>query len=118
MSVIDKYNKGTRFNIDTKDFKFYKLKEIYDVKNPDKEYDLKGVAIFNSGKYGDSAVAILNDCFVNLPSHMNEDVKEMLHDDDFINAVNSDKIAFTIRTYLDDKHGKGTCYSVTWIEKD
>ena len=117
MSVIAKYNKGSQFDIDTEGFKFYKLSKIYNKKKPDMVYWIKGLQVFNT-KYGDSAVAILDDKFVNLPSHMIGTVKDMLDDDKVVEAIKEDKIGFTIRTYEDSKHGKGTCYGVQWVEDD
>ena len=113
MSVISKYNKGRKFNVNIEGMPFKKLKDIY---QEGKEFKIKGVALFNT-KYGDSAVAILDDCLINLPSHMNADVNDMLHNDEFCEAVNAGKIGFTIRTYEDTKHGKGLCYGVEWTEE-
>lgn len=112
MSVA-KYNKGLLFNVETKGFKFYKLKDIY--QNDSVKYYIKGLVIFNT-QYGDSANAILEDKFVNLPNHMVMTVREMLNDDELIQNIKADKVGFTIRQYEDVKHGAGKCYGITWFE--
>lgn len=113
MSVIDKYNKGKKFDVNTEGFKFYKLREVYESEAV--KYYVRGLIIFNT-KYGDTANAILDDKFISLPSHMIEDVKAMIADDEVVSAIKDGRIGFNIRQYQDEKHGAGTCYGVTWFE--
>lgn len=116
MSVVNKYNKGNLFDVETEGFKFLKLSKIYNKKTPDKVFNVRGLQVFDT-RYGESATVILDDCFVNLPSHMLQTIKAMLQDDELIEKINDGKIGFTIREYEDTKHGAGKCYGVTWVEE-
>lgn len=112
--LTNRFNRGIRFKVNTEGFKFNRLKDVYE--NDDVKYYVKGLYIFST-QYGDSAVVALSDKFVNLPNHMINDVKDMIADDEIVDAINAGKVGFTIRTYDDKKHGKGKCYGVTWFDE-
>lgn len=114
MSVLDKYNKGNRFDFEApEDFEFVKPKELYEDENENNKRPLKALFINNKSKFGDSAVAVTTSELVNLPNHMVEDVKEMMQDDEVIDLVNNDKVMIEIYTF-NNKYGK--CYGVKFEE--
>lgn len=114
MSVLDKYNKGNRFDFEaSEDFEFVKPKEIFEDKNENNKRPLKALFINTKSKFGDSAVAVTTTELVNLPNHMVDDVKEMMHDDEVIELVNKDKVMIEIYSF-DNKYG--TCYGVKFEE--
>ena len=99
MSVLDKYNKGNRFDFEaSEDFEFVKPKELF---------------INNKSKFGDSAVAVTTSELVNLPNHMVQEVKEMMQDDEVMDLINNDKVMIKIYTY-NNKYGQ--CYGVKFEE--
>lgn len=122
MSFASKHKKGgVDWGIDTKDFEYFNLQQLYEMNGEDEQYNLRGVFI-NSNKtpqelkdYGPSVVGILPDRFINLPSHMLEEVKEIMSDEEDIEDIKAGNVFFTIRTY--ESHGK-TCYSPNWLEED
>ena len=120
MSFATKHKKGSiDWGIDTEGKEYKSLEELYDAKKPDKVFMLRGLFI-NRNKpekqlkdYGPSLVAISDECLVNLPNHLEEDVMDILHDEDDVADIKAGKVGFTIRNY--ESHGK-TCYSPNWVD--
>lgn len=110
MGIANKYNRGSKFDVDTTGFEYVKLTQL----NKDESYKLRGFYINTKGEYGASPVAILDDRFVNLPQHLLETVRDMLIDDDTIEAIRAGKFGFIPREYV-DKKGK-TRVSVEWCD--
>lgn len=110
MSFANRYNKGNRFDIDTTGFKYVKLSAL----DPEQTYELKGLYINTKGEYGASPVAILSDCFVNLPAHLLPVVNDMLLSDETIADIKAGKCGFTPREYTDKKGASRV--SVEWVD--
>lgn len=116
MGVAEKYNKGNVFTFkETDGFVYKSLEDLYNSHGEETIFSLRAVFINTKSKYGDSPVAVTSDCFVNLPTHLLETVKEMLVDDEFINAVNDGKVGFTVYEYQSN-HRQKPCYSVRFID--
>ena len=125
MSFASRMNKVNRWNVDTETFlknedgKFvYKsLKDLYEEHGKDMVYPCNGVFIISAekshSKYGATAVLIGSQSFVNLPSYMIDDVKEILADDQLTQLIQTGHVAYSIHEY--DSHGK-TCYGLTWVD--
>ena len=122
MSFASKHKKGgIDWGVDTRDFEYFSLQQLYEMNGEEEQYNLRGVFI-NSNKtekelkeYGPSVVGILPDRLINLPSHMLEEVKEIMSDEEDIADLKNGNVFFTIRTY--ESHGK-TCYSPNWLEEE
>lgn len=120
MSFAKKHKKGTiDWGIDTKDFEYFKLSDLYDMNGADAIYTLKGVFV-NRNKpekqlkeFGASPVGILEDKLVNLPNHMLSEVEEILKDEEDIESIMNGEAVFKIRQY--ESHAK-TCYGIDWQE--
>lgn len=120
MSFAERHKKGTiDWGINTDDFEYFSLKDLYEMNGPDQEYVVRGVYI-NKKKseqqlkdYGVTPVAILEDKLLNLPNHMAAEIEEMLTNEEDIADIKAGKAVFKIRTY--ESHGK-TCYSPDWQE--
>lgn len=102
---------GAKFSINTEGFEFKKISQF----PLDKELTVRGALISKGGKYGDSASLILDDCFMNIPNHMIDDVKELLGDQDAIDQVEAGLLAVSIYEY-EDKNG-AIQRSIKWIDK-
>ena len=118
MSTFASRHNKQSFGIDTTDFKFVKLNEIFNSKeNGGKEviHDCNGLFVHKS-QLGDSPVIIdvANKQLVNLPNHMADEVREILASDDDVNDIKNGKVGYTIYDY--DSHGK-KCYSIHWVDK-
>lgn len=120
MSFASKHNKGALFNCNTEGFEYKNLDELYKDNDAETVYPIQGIYINRKSEYGDAPVAILMDCFANLPKHMLDECLEILKDDDDINQIKAGCVGFVIEPYESDKKkGKDkTCYGVKWVDID
>lgn len=113
-SFAARFNK-TSFGIDTTDFKYTKLADLYATGGSDEVHTINGLFVHKS-TLGDSPVVIDegNKLLVNFPSHTTEIVREILADSDAIQAIKDGKVGYVIYEY--DSHGK-KCYGVNFVDK-
>ena len=104
-------NKGKKFNVDTENFEFCKVKEL----EINKEYKLLGTFINNS-EFGKQAVFIIDGKLVDMPNHVTEITETILNDDEMIDDINKGKIYFKTYTYTSKKYKK-ECYGIEFIER-
>lgn len=104
--------KKIEWGIDTSNFKYKKLKDLYTVDK--KSYIVRGFYVSNSGNYGKHAIAILDDCLVDLPKHKLEVIEELLNDKEAIDAIKNCECGFTVTKYTDKKFKK-ECYSFEFV---
>lgn len=124
-SFSKRYNKERLFSVDTSDFEYFSLEELYnqsleeaggDIEEANStEYVICGVYINSKGNYDPAPVLALEDRYVNLPAHMTDTCEAMLKDPACIKAINEGRCGFTIYTYTQKRFGK-VCYSVKWID--
>ena len=120
MSFAKKHKKGAiDWGVDTKDFEYFKLQDLFEMNGADATYTLKGVFV-NRNKpeqqlkdYGASPVGILEDRLVNLPNHMLQEIEDILKDEEDIESIMNGEAVFKIREYT--SHNK-TCYGIDWQE--
>lgn len=115
-TFANKYNKTT-FEIDTTDFKYVKLTDIFNSKEEggkDVIHHIDGFYVHNS-PLGCSPVIIdvENKRLVNLPSHTADTVREILSDTEAIEVVKAGKVGYTIYEY--ESHSK-KCYSISFVD--
>ena len=115
-SFASKFNKRT-FGIDTTDFQYTKLADIFNSENEggkDVVHKINGLSVHKS-QLGDSPVIIdeENKRLVNLPSHTAETVREILADDEAVETIKAGKVGYTIYEY--ESHGK-KCYSISFVD--
>lgn len=116
VTFANKFNK-TSFKIDTTNFEYIKLADIFNSKEnggKDVVHPVNGVYVHKS-QLGDSPVIIDadNKKLVNLPSHMAETVREILADDEAVETIKAGKVGYTIYEY--ESHGK-QCYSISFVD--
>lgn len=114
MKFAAQYNKIT-FDVDTKDFKFEKLENLYKAQR-NKVYKLDGLFL-NQSQFGQQGVAIVaNDkILVDLPLHFAPTVQMILADTDGVEIIKSGKVGFTIYEY-ESKNRKRKCYSIKFVD--
>lgn len=115
-SFASKFNKTT-FGIDTTDFQYTKLADIFNSESEDGKdviHNINGLYVHKS-QLGDSPVIIdeKNKRLVNLPSHTAETVREILADDEAVQTIKDGKVGYTIYEY--ESHGK-KCYSISFVD--
>lgn len=116
-SFASTFNK-TSFGIDTTDFPFVKLTDIYNGDNDgggDVVHPINGMYVHKS-QLGDSPVIIdaENKRLVNLPAFLAGTVREILANSDAVDAIKANKVGYTIYEY--DSHAK-KCYGITFVDK-
>lgn len=108
----------TSFGIDTTGFQFVKLTDIYNSKKDgggDVVHPINGMYVHKS-KLGDSPVIIdaKNKRLVNLPQFTGDTVREILANNDAVDAIKANKVGYTIYEY--ESHAK-KCYGITFVDK-
>lgn len=112
-SFSKKFNKQKLFTIDTTDFEYYSLEEMY--QSDDEVYPVRGLYINNKSMYEPAPVLATDEFYVNLPAHMLNDVKSILEDRVAIADINRGLVGFKIYKYIQKRFNK-TCYSITWVD--
>lgn len=115
-SFASSFNKAG-FGIDTTDFPFVKLSEIY---NSEKEgggeviHPINGFFVHKS-PLGVSPVLIdaENKRLVNLPGFMSDTVREILANSDAVEAIKNGMVGYTIYEY--ESHNR-KCYNISFID--
>lgn len=116
-SFAGTFNKMS-FGIDTTDFPFVKLSDIY---NSDTEgggdvvHTINGMYVHKSS-LGDSPVIIdaKKKRLVNLPQFTGDTVREILANSNAVDAIKANKVGYTIYEY--ESHAK-KCYGITFVDK-
>lgn len=116
-SFANKFNR-TSFGIDTTEFKYVKLSDLYNSPENgggDVVHAINGLYVHKS-PLGDSPVIIDSDnkTLVNLPSHLAETVRKILQDIEAVEAIKAGKVGYTIYEY-ETRNKK--CYSITFVDK-
>lgn len=112
----EKYgSKLVDWGIDTKDFKFLKMEEVYNAFG--KTHRINGMYI-TDGKFGKQAVLILAErkVLMNIPSRMVETVNEIMHDKEAIEAIKNGLAGVEIYSYTPKNYPGKICYSVNFID--
>lgn len=108
------YNKNSfekiDWNIDTKNFVFKKIRDIYEETNVVQVY---GFFFTKSENFGLQPVAILKDCLLNLPTHKRDIISEMLKNPDAVKAIKNGECSLTFREYK-SKYNK-ICYDFDFV---
>lgn len=118
MFTITKYNR-VMFNVDTTDFEYCKLSDLFN--DPSTVYDVDGLLLMShktKSQFNNvSPVIICSDLkkLVNIPIHMEKIFREILQDDEAIDAIKGGRVGFKIRKYT-DKYGSER-YSINFIDK-
>lgn len=124
-SFASKYNTERLFDVDTSNYEYVSLEYLYNESLKECEgdidsaentaYPVLGLYINTKGNYDDAPVAATDDCYVNLPAHLTQSVREILKDPSAIKAINEGKVGFTIYSYTQRRYNK-ECYSIRWVD--
>ena len=118
-TTFSSFNKERLFDVDTSDFEYVKLKDLFERDGEGEVYRIRGIYIGNKSEFADESPLLATDeCYVNLPQHQLLDVKEMLNSRQAINMINSGTAGFMIEKYIKKlKSGaKKTCYKAVWCD--
>ena len=113
--LMSRFNNTNVFGIDTTNYKYIDLKELFDT-DPEARHKVLGFFVNTKGKFGPEPNAITdNKLIVNLPRHLLETVNELLDDNKYIEYIKQGHVAFTVYQYHSNKYNKDA-YSVTWLD--
>ena len=111
----ENFKHGTTFTVNSDSFPFVNLKEVAQ-ENGLKVLKVQGAFTFQSKKGKERPVLIADNLKINLPDHCLNDIKKLLSNDEYIQAVNDGKCGFQITSYEDTEYGHGICYSGTFCD--
>lgn len=124
-SFSTKYNTERLFDVDTSGFEYVSLEFLYkeslnahegEIAAAENEvYPVLGLYINTKGNFDDAPVVATDDCYVNLPAHLCETVREILRDPRAIKAINDGKVGFAIYSYTQRRFNK-ECFSIRWVD--
>lgn len=119
MRFSEKYNKGGLFLINTKDFEYKSLEELFEESglNESVIYILRAIYINTKGKFGNAPVFATDEYLVNIPKHLTDTCIDILSDGESVALINAGAVGFTIYKYTDSTFGK-TCYGVKFVDID
>lgn len=105
------YKSAIDWGIDTKDMEFRKCNEL------PRETTLKVYGFFTTpdNGYGRGAVAILDDCLLNMPQRYVETVDKILADEEMMQEIKDGKVAIVLSSFVSKKYKK-IGYDVTFVE--
>ena len=118
MSFAKRFNTPTAhftFEMDGKDLPFCDLRTMASQNGVNAVYQLKMLYINKGGKYGDAPCLVTANNIVNAPSHMLENVKDILNDQYSVDAINAGNVGFKLYEY-NNKFGKQ--YAIEWVDID
>lgn len=98
------------WGVDTKNFVFKKIKDIYEKTNVVQVF---GFFFTKSENYGLQPNAILKDCLLNLPTHQKDNISELLKNKEAVEAIKRGECSLMFREYQ-SKYNK-TCYEIEFI---
>lgn len=123
-SFANSYNTKKIFDIDTSDFEYKKLEDLfneYSVENPelglvcDHVFPVKGVYINTKSMFDPQPTIATDSFYVNFPAHMYKGAVDILNDPRAISAINAGKVGFRIEKYYQKRFDKD-CYSAIWVD--
>lgn len=113
-----KFNKERLFDIDTTEFDYVSLEDLYNTNGADAVYQVRGLYIGTKSDYDpETPILATNEEYVNLPVHQLEEVKAMLADRKAIDGINAGYCGFKIEKYY-QKRFKKDCYAAIWVDYD
>lgn len=114
MSKFSKFNRTKKFNIDTSNFEYKSLAEIYNG-DPEEVYPITAIYINTKSKFGAAPVIATDEYLVNAPAHLVDSCQEILNDDEAIQMINNGEAGFKIYIYHNDKYNTD-CFGIEFVD--
>lgn len=120
-NLMSKFNHGNNvFGIDVSGYNFIKLSEAYQDEKmfPEHMLSVYGLFINKKGKFQPHPVAIVDTdhkVAVDLPSHLTDDVQNMLDSDEIVNYIKDGHCGIKIEPYFSSTWKKNF-YGVQWLD--
>lgn len=108
------FNKERLFDIDTSDFDYANLEDLFKRDGEGTVYTIRGAYIGTKSQFDPEVPMVaIDDCYVNLPVHQLPEIKAMLADRRAIDGINKGQAGFVIEEFY-QKRFKRTCYAARW----
>lgn len=133
-SFANSYNTKKIFDIDTTDFEYCSLEELFEENASEEpeigedgeatgetklvcreQFKIFGLYINEKSKYDPQPIVALADRYVNLPSFMYKTAVDILNNPRAIDAINKGHVGFTIGKYYQKKYDK-ECFKIEWVD--
>lgn len=116
----DNFKHGqAQFTVNTEDFAWVNLSDVIK-ENGHKTLTVQKVFIIvpkkGKSKGKEKPVLVADNHLIYIPDHCLADVKKILANDDYINAINEGHCGFQTSEYEDTKYDNGTCYSGQFVD--
>ena len=98
---LAKFNKGSKFTVDTTGFEFKKLSEV----GEGEEVQVRGF-FFTEGNYGRQPILISDGVLYNLPGYMEQQICDIIADDEAVASINAGNESAVVRLYHNEKFNK------------
>lgn len=117
MSFASRHNRGTLYNVDTTGYEYVKPTDLLKRMSEDTVYQIAGLYVNTKSKFGPAPVAIVPEyhILVNLPSHMTEEVFEILGNASDVEAINNGLVGIQFERYTSRKYNS-ECVGVNWVD--
>lgn len=117
MSFAERFNKGSKFDIDTTGYTYRTMKELVSDYGIEKIYQIAALYINTKGRFDDHPVAVIPElkCLLDMPSHMTETVKEILSEDAACEAINNGLVGIQLEEYTSKTYNR-ECIGIRWID--
>ena len=115
-----KFNRERLFDVDTTDYDYYSLEQLWEANEADTVYRVCGVYINTKSEFADESPLVATDyCYVNIPQHQLGEIKCILADKQAIRAIKDGTAGFKIVPYNKKRDGKiRTFYKAEWVDTD
>lgn len=111
-NYFGKFNKQRLFNHELpENAEYFKIEEL--LQKGIKEVVVRGFYINTKSYFGDSAVLMTDDYYINLPQHFVETVKGIEQDPQAVAMINQGNVKAEFYSYETKKYG--TCYSLNLV---
>ena len=133
-SFASSFNTQRVFDIDTSDFDYCSLEELFEENKVTKDivddagnqtgeteevcekiFQIHGIYINDKSMFEPQPIVALDDRYVNLPAHIYKTACDILANPKAINSIKAGKVGFTIDKYYQKKYKKD-CYTINWVD--
>lgn len=115
----ENFSHGNKFTVNTDNFEWVNLSD-YVKTNGHKTLTVQKVFTLipskGKSKGKEKPVLVADNKLIWLPDFLLSDVKKILENDIYIEAINNGKCGFITHEYEDTKYDNGTCYSGTFVD--
>ena len=123
MGIANKYNKsGNKFSYQIPEGSepvFVKASELCEtIPQNESGVVIRSMYINNKGKYGAHGVLVASDpaILIDCPNHMTDTIKDMLNDDEVVEAVNAGKLGVKAYKYETKNAASGFAYGLEFVD--